>query len=388
MPAAVAPASLPVPHYYGGPMDFAAQQQQQPTSYNSARIALGQLGLQLQQPTLSFDPAPARQACSAGPSPQKHARTLAHVTSLEKTIEYIQKEHSSVLQGLHAEIHRLQTVCADLSMRLVTGQNGQEAPTAESVKTIMSQRARLPNDEGRSAEGGTNGHISHDKDDASVSEPQLYILLDQQRKKYAALLDRLNDDNKRKQAEIDHLKAERKIVKEALAVAGLRLDAKELHALTVAASAPGGAGGAAMKSKSKNPPLPPIGKSLGPIDREKFVEQIPEGRAKGDSERAAAPTPPPTSSDESPRPPSRTRASKPMFPIPSAAEQQPPARNVLDPPMNPQALSGSDIPLVRSHTDPQDDTTESGGASHTTWFNRVAGTKLVRQKQWKDMKTL
>ncbi|KAJ3300307.1 hypothetical protein HK104_002126 [Borealophlyctis nickersoniae] len=90
----------------------------------------------------------------------------------------------------------------------------------------------------------------------------LSLLMDQQKKKYCALIDRMNDDNKRKQAEIDHLKAELALVQEVLALGGLQLDMKELHALAHAKQHTGAGADVLNKLrggvKAKVSVLPPI----------------------------------------------------------------------------------------------------------------------------------
>ncbi|KAI8930275.1 hypothetical protein BC831DRAFT_439948 [Entophlyctis helioformis] len=60
-------------------------------------------------------------------------------------------------------------------------------------------------------------------------EQPMYILVDRERKKYQGMIERMNEENKRKQAEIDQMRGEMSVVREVLALAGLTLDLKEFQ---------------------------------------------------------------------------------------------------------------------------------------------------------------
>jgi hypothetical protein len=68
-------------------------------------------------------------------------------------------------------------------------------------------------------------------DNQESDEKPYYLLLQQQKRKYQAFIERISNDNKRKQQEIDCLRAELKLVRDVLAVAGLDLDLVELRSL-------------------------------------------------------------------------------------------------------------------------------------------------------------
>ncbi|KNC99855.1 uncharacterized protein SPPG_05228 [Spizellomyces punctatus DAOM BR117] len=360
MPAAVATTPLPVPLFHSGTEYSLPQHQQQQTGsgYAAGRI-LNQLGLSF-QPMQETGIRATMTCCSV--SSQAHARALAKITSLEKTIEFLQKEHAGVLKGLHSEITRLQSVCSDLSVRLVTKADGGDVHDPTTSKLQASVHTFDP----KPSHNHPETQITGSSLPTDPSEPHLYLLLDQQKKKYTAFIDRLNEDNKRKQVEIDHLKAERELVQEALSVAGLQLDMKELYTLathTVHSKA-------SLRTKTKNHPLPPIGKGQGPIDREKDKgSETTQQEQQQVPPRPPAPTPPPTTGD-TPRPSSRSRASKPVLPISTAAEQI-----VVEYSEALYELHVDDPPAYVSDPPP-----------HTTWSKRMAGTKMVREKQWRDLK--
>ncbi|KAJ3211602.1 hypothetical protein HDU67_004408 [Dinochytrium kinnereticum] len=76
-------------------------------------------------PPRSHPPAPAQAApcnCSEAKAEtaatrRKLERAESRVASLEKTIEFLQSQHSVALKGLHEEIARLQNLCADRTFR-------------------------------------------------------------------------------------------------------------------------------------------------------------------------------------------------------------------------------------------------------------------------------
>ncbi|KAJ3004336.1 UNVERIFIED_CONTAM: hypothetical protein HDU68_005168, partial [Siphonaria sp. JEL0065] len=58
-----------------------------------------------------------------------------------------------------------------------------------------------------------------------------FVLLQQQRRKYLHFIERMNADNKRKQGEIDALRAELELVRDVLSVSGLDVDLVQLRGL-------------------------------------------------------------------------------------------------------------------------------------------------------------
>ena len=57
----------------------------------------------------------------------------------------------------------------------------------------------------------------------------LYILVEREKKKYQGMVERMTEENKRKQTELERLKSEIEIIKEVLALAGLKMDLKEFQ---------------------------------------------------------------------------------------------------------------------------------------------------------------
>eukprot|EP00842_Homolaphlyctis_polyrhiza_P006790 jgi/Hompol1/7111/HPOL_000654-RA len=79
----------------------------------------------------------------------------------------------------------------------------------------------------------------------------IYILVEKERKKYQGMLERMNEENKRKQGEIGQLRHDLNIVKEVLALAGLKFDIKELQNIVMAQHQHGGGGGGGGVNSSR-----------------------------------------------------------------------------------------------------------------------------------------
>ncbi|KAL2918167.1 hypothetical protein HK105_202094 [Polyrhizophydium stewartii] len=310
----------------------------------------------------------AAALAAAKKSDHLHAKHVSRIQSLERTIEYMQDQHSATLKSLHDEIERLQNLVADLILRssskdemdkphgrrrsaisielgpsgqrrtsffrqalnsVTGGGNGGGAANGDidSSKMRGSEQADILNRvrEWALAEGDYKAAArSHNAGGASgiermfgafgasynhgtlgggagggiggiggslagaaarstipaigagtvaggaasglytrgVAEQQqkqqqqqqqqqqhpLYILVERERKKYQGILERMNDESKRKQAEIDQLRHEISLVREVLAMAGLKFDVKEFQSIVQARQAhdkkrgPAGAG--------------------------------------------------------------------------------------------------------------------------------------------------
>ncbi|KAJ3171987.1 hypothetical protein HDU88_006799 [Geranomyces variabilis] len=85
-----------------------------PTS-TTATNATATSASQSTQPRPPSVPAhhPQQQAPSHSP------RSAARISALERTIEYMQVQHTASLKGLHEEVAKLQLTCSDLSLELV-----------------------------------------------------------------------------------------------------------------------------------------------------------------------------------------------------------------------------------------------------------------------------
>ncbi|KAJ3195929.1 Talin-1 [Irineochytrium annulatum] len=162
-------------------------------------------------------------------------RATSRISSLESTIEFLHDQHAEALKGLHAEIQRLQNICSETIMKEVlsgapsvrSGSGGGRAAAVDGVK-----RAGTP-------DGTAVGVARADRKQGdekplpkeSKEETPYNILLQQQKKKYQVFIERISTDNKRKQHEIDSLKAELELIRDVLALAGLDIDLVELRAL-------------------------------------------------------------------------------------------------------------------------------------------------------------
>ncbi|KAJ8329545.1 hypothetical protein O5D80_002363 [Batrachochytrium dendrobatidis] len=201
-----------------------------------------------------------------------YAKQTSRIQSLERNIEYMQKEHSKMLVQLHEEIERLQAMVTDSNMKLVSvaetegverhaqkksglgglsigldllSGNSKRTSTffkshgdtshKTGVDLIGRMRDWVQSDSGKPHISKTN--VSDDKVDVSLSETgytgssdsPIYILVERERKKYQGILERMTEENKRKQSEINHLRGDMDVVCEVLALAGLKFDIKEFQ---------------------------------------------------------------------------------------------------------------------------------------------------------------
>ncbi|KAJ3286723.1 hypothetical protein HDU79_006287 [Rhizoclosmatium sp. JEL0117] len=177
------------------------------------------------QPTGSFrrsyivcqEPSQQLQQTEAGYK-QAYDKAQSRISSLEKTVEFLQEQHKCTLKDLHKEIARLQNLCSETS----TEKTEMKAPW------VKEPRRPFIND------SNTNP-IVHDINEDTLHDDEIdetkpyYVLLQQQRKKYQTFIERMNADNKRKQSEIDSLRAELELVRDVLSVSGLDVDLIQLR---------------------------------------------------------------------------------------------------------------------------------------------------------------
>lgn len=233
---------------------------------------------------------------------EAYQRALSRIASLESSLEYQKVLHADQLKGLHEEVHRLQSICSDLNMRLVikegaapsqTGSSPQKhrkgtmatlpkhtlsnganstltasnlnpdvlGTSSESSIQPPSRASKAPGSlrmdanfmdvigekdggsvivhgDGQSKEGTiraakaegavaatttvTGAHASE------LNEP-LSLLLQKQKSKYVAVIERSQVDIKRYKGEVERLRSEASILKDVLAIStGIRFDAKDL----------------------------------------------------------------------------------------------------------------------------------------------------------------
>ncbi|KAJ3414291.1 hypothetical protein HDV05_006740 [Chytridiales sp. JEL 0842] len=165
------------------------------------------------------------------------ARALSRVASLEKTVEFLQESHKVSLVALHKEIERLQGVCAENNYRTIVLEEPpiQYIGEYETEKDLIEPTTHTPNQVPEpSLPSPQMSQIQPTPDSPTTEEKPYHLLLQQQKRKYQNFIERINNDNKRKQAEIDSLKAELALIRDVLAVAGLDLDLGELKGLVAA----------------------------------------------------------------------------------------------------------------------------------------------------------
>ncbi|KAJ3175233.1 hypothetical protein HDU87_006315 [Geranomyces variabilis] len=86
-----------------------------PTSTTAINVTATSVSQTTQQPRPPSVPPhhPQQQA------PPHSPRSAARISALERTIEYMQVQHTALLKGLHEEVAKLQLICSDLSVELV-----------------------------------------------------------------------------------------------------------------------------------------------------------------------------------------------------------------------------------------------------------------------------
>ncbi|KAI9007336.1 hypothetical protein BC832DRAFT_449089 [Gaertneriomyces semiglobifer] len=354
MPAAVAP--LPLPHFH-------AMSGEVNGVFNNAPPE--RYIHQIKYPSPSSLAMPSSNSRLPEPhiTPQMYSRALSRIETLEKTIEFVNGQHASILKGLHDEIGRLQQRCSDLSVKLVTvnlseefedvGQNepisqvvtlSSESPSASLDSLPERTENRLEADQELEAAhdapsvdiGRLSPSLSPSASSSSFSRPQsqqyLSLLLVRQRQKYFKTLSRLHSENKRRQSEIDRLKAERELVREGLAIVGCRSDLEELVRLAGAAKM------AVTRVEAKIAVLPPIGST-------RYLSEVPRSSRTSIPDRTAS-----------------NCGSSEVLPV-------------IDPSSR----------LLPSLDNDRSDHDRDAPPPNTSWFKRVQGTKLVREKHWREM---
>ncbi|KAI8802806.1 hypothetical protein BJ742DRAFT_873065 [Cladochytrium replicatum] len=193
----------------------------------------------------------------SGPA-QEHQRALTRITSLEKSLEYVQEQHSATIAGLHSEIARLQNLCAEANMKSVLRADAQKKRVSKSDPSSNKRRNRAA--VATSAEAldinESSSELNRQPPATQLGQEQLgsrtismiqevdksidklmeeknpiYLIVQEQRKKYHGLLARLNSDSRRKQAELDQLHSEVRLLREVFALANLEMDVHQLEAL-------------------------------------------------------------------------------------------------------------------------------------------------------------
>ncbi|KAJ3131049.1 hypothetical protein HK100_006923 [Physocladia obscura] len=187
-------------------------------------------------------------------------KSQSRVASLERTVEFLQSQHRESLGDLHREIERLQNLCSDTQFADVflddlsssfdwTVVEEEEEMKAKwfkdrpakstTTKPHNTTIATAKNPETTTTPDNTNTNTNNDLI-PTTSPPTsplpttpipYHLLLHQQRRKYQTFIERMNADNKRKQSEIDSLRAELELVRDVLAVSGLDVDLIQLRSL-------------------------------------------------------------------------------------------------------------------------------------------------------------
>ncbi|RKO84915.1 hypothetical protein BDK51DRAFT_48277 [Blyttiomyces helicus] len=206
----------------------------------------------------------------------------------------------------------------------------------------------------------------------------MYVLLTQQKRRYCSLIERMNEDNKRKQVEIDHLRSDMAMVRRALSVAGLQLDLKELHLF----AAPQGAVGVVQPPAAAGV-LPPIGRAAE-------AEECALSRSPT-PHPPSSPPPASTSSVEtahssSPRRSSaRSRTASDGSTLIDDGGNRPTWPTTTTSPVEEPDNARCPLPPIRSRP-PGPDVVVNGSKPRTKWMRRVQGAKAVREKQWKELR--
>ncbi|KAI8799625.1 hypothetical protein BJ742DRAFT_883665 [Cladochytrium replicatum] len=225
--------------------------------------------------------------CMISGTTQEQHRSLARITSLEKTLEYVQEQHSATIAGLYSEIARLQNIstfdeAAHIKRWLVIEANMKSVLRADTQKKQVS-KCDTSSSKRRNRPAVATGVEGLDSNETSLEpKPQppvtqlgqeqlgsrtismiqevdksidklmeekhpIYLIVQEQREKYHGLLARLNSDSRRKQAELDQLHSEVRLLREVFALANLDMDVHQLQSL-VNNGKTSGAGNASTKN--------------------------------------------------------------------------------------------------------------------------------------------
>ncbi|KAJ3073223.1 hypothetical protein HDU98_001981 [Podochytrium sp. JEL0797] len=229
--------------------------QPQPATFRRSYI------VQQQQPppsvpvplTTTATPLQSVDTTTAASYKKAYEKSQSRVASLEKTIESIQQQHFASLKDLHQEIARLQNLCSDISFveivhssrppsssSLFVDEDPSELSDIAEMKWKPTHTTKKLTPAAHPPPPQTLTHPTTTTNDTDT-DPQLppttpvdeskpyYVLLHQQRHKYQTFLSRLHADNKRKQSEIESLRAELELVRDVLGVSGLEVDLAQLR---------------------------------------------------------------------------------------------------------------------------------------------------------------
>ncbi|KAI9190804.1 uncharacterized protein BJ171DRAFT_606120 [Polychytrium aggregatum] len=201
----------------------------------------------------SSDPSRAAGAgVSAGgvQRSESHAEDLlrkanSRISSLEKTIEFLQKDHSTVLSALHQEIERLSNACHDAYSLILLKQG--KLWEDERVVDVVSKDSRPASPQPSKIEK-VDSEVTmvmtpsgHEPDEYEGQKP-LYLLLDKQKKKYQSVIERMSNESKRKQAEMERLMHELELMRHVLTIAGIKVDLPQLKTMVESNRHPGSKG--------------------------------------------------------------------------------------------------------------------------------------------------
>ncbi|KAJ3229313.1 hypothetical protein HDU81_005479 [Chytriomyces hyalinus] len=168
-------------------------------------------------------------------------KAQSRIASLERCIENLQEQHKGSLKDLHNEVSRLQNLCSDVGFAEIVLDiplddfEDPEMKTLWTKKTSQTKDATDISDYNGPSKTNPSNNLSAteicDTDPVIDETKPYYLLLQQQRRKYQSFIERMNADNKRKQTEIESLRAELELVRDVLAVSGLDVDLVQLRGI-------------------------------------------------------------------------------------------------------------------------------------------------------------
>ncbi|KAJ3243268.1 hypothetical protein HDU78_000656 [Chytriomyces hyalinus] len=171
-------------------------------------------------------------------------KAQTRIASLERCIESLQEQHKGSLKDLHNEVSRLQNLCSDVGFAEIVLDIPLDDFDDAEMKTLWTKKTSQTKDatdiadyNGPSKTNPSNNNNSLSSTDIGCNDPVIdetkpyYLLLQQQRRKYQSFIERMNADNKRKQTEIEALRAELELVRDVLAVSGLDVDLVQLRGI-------------------------------------------------------------------------------------------------------------------------------------------------------------
>lgn len=152
-------------------------------------------------------------------------RSKSKIQSLEKTVEFLQNDHTLTLNGLHSEIKKLQDSYHDLSISRIS-------LSVRESSTNKKETKRMSETEKGGVAGVINANNNETENEQIIVKEPLNILLNSQKQKYQEMVEKMKSDLKRKDNELENVKNELEMMRKVWIMAGLTWDPNAIQAIT------------------------------------------------------------------------------------------------------------------------------------------------------------